>query len=88
MTTAIKPETDESDRKWEQGRAPRLGPPLATAGADYRSQLLAGMLAAAHGVSDFFPGDGAELKSGEMRPECVQPLSLQRRFDNRTWVAA
>ena len=53
----------------------------------FRSQLLAGMLAAAHGVSDFFPGDGAELKSGEMRPECVQPLSFQRRFDNRTWVA-
>ena len=33
MTTAIKPETDEADRKWEQGRAPRLGPPLAPAGA-------------------------------------------------------
>ena len=43
------------------------------------------MLAAAYGVSDFFPGDGAELKSGEIRPECVQPLSFQRRFDNRTW---
>ena len=54
----------------------------------FRSQLLAGMLAAAHGVSDFFPGDGAELKSGEIRPECVQPLSFQGRFDNRTWVAA
>ena len=54
----------------------------------YRSQLLAGMLAAAHGVSDFFPGDGAGLKSGGMHPECVQPLSFQRRFDNRTWVAA
>mgnify|MGYP003326108773 CR=1 FL=1 len=53
----------------------------------YRSQLLAGMLAAAHGVSDFFPGDGAELKSGEMRPECVQPLSFQRRYDNQTWAA-
>ena len=73
---------------WEQARAPRLGPHLATAGADYRSQLLAVMLAAAYGVSDFFPGDGAELKSGEIRPECVQPLSFQRRFDNRTWVAA
>ena len=44
--------------------------------------------ATAYGVSDFFPGDGAELKSGEMRPECVQPLSFQGRFDNRAWVAA
>ena len=34
----------------DSGRAPRLSPPLATSGADYRSQLLAGMLAAAHGV--------------------------------------
>ena len=63
-------------------------PPLATSGADYRSQLFAGMLAAAHGVSDFFPGDSAELKSGEIRPERVQPLSFQRRFDNRTWVTS
>ena len=44
--------------------------------------------AAAYGVSYFFPGDGAELKSGEMRPECVQPLSFQRRFGNRTWVTS
>ena len=89
MTTAIKPETDEADRKWEQGRAPRLGPPLATAGADYRSQLLAGMLAAAHGVSDFFPGNGGELRFGEMRPECIQPLSSEavRQPDLGGWSA-
>ena len=63
----------------DSGRAPRLSPPLATSGADFRSRLLAGMLAAAHGVSDFFPGDGAKWKSGELRPECVQPLSFQGR---------
>ena len=44
--------------------------------------------AAAYCVNDFLPGDGAELEFAEMRPECAQPLSFQRRFDNRTWVAA
>ena len=55
----------------------------------YRSQLLAGMLAAAHGVSDFFPCNGAELRFGEMRPECIQPLSSEavRQPDLGDWSA-
>ena len=86
MTTLIDRKQQKQTGS-DSGRAPRLSPPLATSGADVRSQLLAGMLAAAHGVSDFFPGDGAELRFGEMRPECVQPLSFQRRYDNQTWAA-
>ena len=63
--------------------------PLMTAGADYLSQLLAGMLAAAQCVSDFFPGDRARLKTGGWTSR-MRPASVLSRggAPSRTWASS